>query len=458
MLKDDTRLVASSFGTGDAGSITIQADGFVSLATLSDIFSRVGSSARGNGGNISISGDSLTLTGGSQISTSTYGRGDSGMVTIQTRGAVNLSGTDQAGNPSGILVGLEAGAIGNGGMINITADSLSLTDGAELGAFVRGASGNLRGGRGIGGTINVYVRDAITIAGKNANGTSSGIFTSLGSGAVGQGGDINLTARSFSLMDRSLLSSATFGIGDAGNITIKTSQDYSANNGQITATAALFGGGNIDINARNILLRNSSDITTFSRGGNGGNITLTAKAIVALEDSDILAFAPRGKGGNITFNTLAFLSDPLYRPVPPTTNLATLLKLIGNGQVDVNASGAISGVVVGVPDISFLQNSLTKLPTGLLDTNYLLSNSCIARSKQSGGFFITGSGGLPDRPDTPSISSYPTGEVRAVEENTGQSETQNSSNNSWKMGDPIVEPQSVYQLSSGQLVLSRECP
>jgi len=27
----------------------------------------------------------------------------------------------------------------------------------------------------------------------------------------------------------------------------------------------------------------------------------------------------------------------------------------------------------------------------------------------------------------------------------------------WQKGDPIVEPQGVYRLPSGQLVLSREC-
>ena len=27
----------------------------------------------------------------------------------------------------------------------------------------------------------------------------------------------------------------------------------------------------------------------------------------------------------------------------------------------------------------------------------------------------------------------------------------------WKIGDPIVEPQGVYQLANGELVMSREC-
>ncbi len=30
-------------------------------------------------------------------------------------------------------------------------------------------------------------------------------------------------------------------------------------------------------------------------------------------------------------------------------------------------------------------------------------------------------------------------------------------NSSWQIGDPIIEPQGVYQLPDGELVMSREC-
>ncbi|MUG91021.1 hypothetical protein F7734_00270 [Scytonema sp. UIC 10036] len=80
-----------------------------------------------------------------------------------------------------------------------------------------------------------------------------------------------------------------------------------------------------------------------------------------------------------------------------------------------------------------------------------IANSCIARSgsKLNGSFTITGSGGLPNRPGDVSVSSYATGDLSNVQGD--------SASRLWQKGAPIVEPQGVYRLPSGQLVLSREC-
>lgn len=45
------------------------------------------------------------------------------------------------------------------------------------------------------------------------------------------------------------------------------------------------------------------------------------------------------------------------------------------------------------------------------------------------------------------ISDFATGKVRNV----------NEDKSSWQRGDGIVEPQGVYRLANGKLVLSREC-
>ncbi len=133
-----------------------------------------------------------------------------------------------------------------------------------------------------------------------------------------------------------------------------------------------------EIAAWNTHRNNNSNTTNVASGtGGGGNITLTANSIIAFDDSDILTFANGGKGGNITFNTPAFFGQN-YKPARAGTDPSTL---DGNNRVDINASGAVSGVIT-LPDTSFIQNSLSELPENPIDTSNLIANSCIARSSR----------------------------------------------------------------------------
>jgi large exoprotein involved in heme utilization and adhesion len=306
--------------------------------------------------------------------------------------------------------------------------------------------------------LKIRANDSIEVIGRSVDGESSVLTAAVEQGGIGQGGSIELETGRLNVQEGGVITSRSEGQNNAGNININAHRSLLVNNGEISTNSVQAGGGNIDITARNIFLRSNGDIRTNSTSGNGGNITLTAKAIVALNDSDILAFAPAGKGGNITLNTRAFFGQN-YRPAPPGTDPRTL---DGNGRVDINASGVVSGFVT-IPDTTFIQNSLTQLPQVLINTNSLLANSCIVRRNQTASsFFITGSGGLPEKPGSAPISDFPTGEVRMVEGKGARSQEsgvrgQNSLKPQWKIGDPIVEPQGIYRLPNGQLVMSREC-
>jgi len=309
--------------------------------------------------------------------------------------------------------------VGKGGTIDVWTNMFNFTDGGQI------ASATF--GQGDAGRVFIGANN-LNIIGISADGNPSGLFSTSSQNAMGNGGNLSIEVRNLNLSNGGRLTSQSQGVGNAGNITV---------------------------NARSIRMRSNSGILTLSNGGDGGNITLNAQTIVALENSDILAFAPAGRGGNITFNTRAFLSDPLYRPSPSITDRAALFALLSNDRVDVNASGTVSGTVNGVPDITFLQNGLTQLSQNLIDPNTLLANSCIVRNhQQNGRFFITGSGGLPVRPGDAPLSSFPTGDVRSLPA-AGEQATPQS--RSWKPGDPIAEPQGIYRLSNGKLVLSREC-
>jgi hypothetical protein len=209
---------------------------------------------------------------------------------------------------------------------------------------------------------------------------------------------------------------------------ISTNGRLSLRGSTILTASTQSSGGEIALQASSIRLLEDSNIITsvFNGIGKGGDITLTAPTIVALGRSDILAFAnpKQGAGGNIRFNTEVFLSPPSTQIGQVITTLDELIALRQNDRIDVNASGQSTGAIAGIPDSTFLQNSLSELQQNPIDTNALLANSCIARNQQNGSF-----------------SAYPTGTIQPT----------------WKPGDTIVEPQGVYPLPNGQLVMSREC-
>ena len=193
------------------------------------------------------------------------------------------------------------------------------------------------------------------------------------------------------------------------------------------------------------MFRNDSDIQTFvtSGQGGGGNITITGDFVIALEDSDILAFSADGQGGDIDLSRTTFFGQ--------NANIASgqlsreeLLALDGNDRVDVNATGGVASGQITLNDSSFIENSLTNLADVVIDTAALTAGSCIARTDESlGSFTVTGSGGLPQRPGDSAISAYPTGTVQTLATPTAT--------------HTLLEPDGVYQLPDGRLVLSRAC-
>lgn len=430
---------------GQAGDIKIESVDAINLNNFASIITSSVSSEKA--GNISINTQRLNIVNSSQITSQTLGIGKAGDLDIR---ASNISLDNSFISASALSFPGVISDVGDAGDINITTQQLTVKNGGSINS----TSGQPEPSEiiGRGGNINITATDFIEIDPKNQTEIITGIIASTFSSS--QAGDITLKARDLFIKNGGLISVQASGDlgGNAGDININAKGNVNANNGFIGAIAEQSNGGNINVVARNINLRNNSDIRTDLSSGNakGGNIFLSADNIIALEDSDILAFAPEGQGGNITFNTRAVFSDSLYQPRQTSTDRNSLQSLINNGRSDINASGAISGNIIGVPDISFIQNSLTELQNNPIDTNALIANSCIARSfKQEGTFIITGTGGLPNRPGEAMASSYPTGDVQSV--------TNNHATNSWKKGDPIIEPQGVYRLANGNLVMSREC-
>jgi filamentous hemagglutinin family protein len=490
-LNNQSEIITGTVGEGNAGDVSVQVDDAISLANRSGILSSVESGGEGIGGDINIQARSLSLTDGSQVQTALFrtqnglpgGQGSAGNIKVNATDFVNLSGVSPEGFSSGLFASTERGASGSAGTITVTTGDFRVADGAIVNTLTanEGNANNITinantfeatgGGQvvtttrssGQAGNITLNIADKTTFSGSDPNfsdrlarfgedivnnqGAESGLYANTAPGSTGIGGNIILNTGSLNLNARAQITARSQGQSNAGTITINANGTIDSTNSDITTSAEQASGGAINLTAQNIRLRGDSDIRTNVNvgAGGGGDITLTADSILAYDDSDILAFARDGIGGNITLGTPVFFGSQ-FQSAPEGTDPDSL---DGNNRVDINASGAVGGVI-SLPDLTFIQNNLTELPANVINTEDLIANSCVVPNRQQAGtFIITGSGGLPVRPGDASISTYPTGEVRTV--------PNEESSRSWTIGDPIVEPQGVYRLPNGQLVMSREC-
>jgi filamentous hemagglutinin family protein len=516
-IREGALINASTFGTGKGGNVEINADTIelIGLSNDRQSVSAIGSESvstgvGGKAGDVVIRAQRLAIKDGARISTQTFGQGQGGNLTVIAREAMTLSGTATLGNGQAVSSGLfstTAGAGGAGNLRVLETGQLTVRAGARINASTRGTgqggnveinanaielvglsndrqfasfiastsvstgAGGKAGdmvltsqrlavkdgafistqtfGQGQGGNLTVTAREAMTLSGTGTLPDGQAVPSELLSTTANEGGagNIQISTGSLNIQDGARISASATGLGRASSINVKVDDTLKMENGSISSASLFSEGSDLTVTAGKIRLQGNSDITTnvFSGVGSGGNITLTAKSIVALNDSDILAFARDGKGGNVTLNTRAFFGQN-YRPAPFGTDPTTF---DGNDRVDINASGSLSSGTIVTPDTSFIQNSLSQLPGGGIDTNTLLAKTCLVRKDgPEGTFYISGTGGIPNRPNDPALSAYPT--------NTIQPTTQ-TAQRSWKLGDPIVEPQGFYKLANGRLVMNREC-
>jgi filamentous hemagglutinin family protein len=296
-------IVSNSLGGGNAGSVSITANGGDIIMNNAKISSEVlldrdnpAVIPTGNAGHISISsvrsnnvGGDINLLFGNAISTSNQGKGNGGSIDIHATNLTLVGSGFQPRIESDAGFGGFAGG-GTGGNINIHVDNnISLQDAAAITAFTHG-SGNA-------GNIDITAR-TITMT----NSGNSPVLISTNSIPVldvsdninmGNAGTVTLSVDQLTLTLGSIISSNSFenfgsgASGSAGQITIQGMKGA----GSAATTVSL----------------DSSTISTTTSGGSEGNapasIGITSNTVNLSNFSKISAdTSGRAPAGNITFN------------------------------------------------------------------------------------------------------------------------------------------------------------
>lgn len=203
--QDEVRINASVLGTGQGGSIRLNAGDQFLLENDADVRSFVRASGQGDAGSIVIDADTVTVRDNAELKTSTLGDGDAGDITIRADDTVVFDGALISDVPqnsldvsiTGALSSVEPSSTGTGGTIQIDANSVSITNGAQLDVSTRSNEN--------AGDIAIQAANGIQI-------TNDGIiFSQVREGATGNGGTITLAAPSLEITSGGRIETRTFG-------------------------------------------------------------------------------------------------------------------------------------------------------------------------------------------------------------------------------------------------------
>jgi filamentous hemagglutinin family protein len=259
-----TMILSISLGIGQSGNIWVNTPelNLNSSELLTETY------GMGRGGDITINAQSVHLLEGGRISSMTYQLAPAGNIRIQVAGQLYLAGwapvvVKAIGRTWTILPSVigsgTVGGNGKGGIIDIQANEVILTEGGQIGA---NSSNNGTGEAG-----------EVLLKANTLQLTDGGNITTSAEHAGG--GDIHLTvANQLYLRQGQLTTSVASGTGDGGNITIDNPQFVVLNKGQIKAQADAGHGGNIHIVAQQFLKTPDSLISASSRLGIDGQVRI----------------------------------------------------------------------------------------------------------------------------------------------------------------------------------------
>ncbi len=302
-------LSTTTSGVGQAGDITLNVRDQIALVgdntttSRNGVFARVLDASTGNGGNVVINTNNLTIGDGMAIDISTDGVGNAGKLTINART------TTLSGSGTGLYANVGNLATGKGGSIEVNSQDTNLVDGATI------TASDAAGQKGAGNIV------------------------------------INANWRLF--LDNNATIKSESAAGAEGNINLKTTATILRHNSQITTNATRFAtGGNINLNTGSLVLLEDSAITANAVRGRGGNILITAQGVFATANTRITASSElKGQDGSVRIIS----PDTLVQSslVPINANLGETQQIIAGSCLNRPSGGRVGSFTVtgtgGIP-------------------------------------------------------------------------------------------------------------
>ncbi|PPT11214.1 Putative hemagglutinin-related protein [Geitlerinema sp. FC II] len=293
--------------------------------------------ATGNGGSLAVTAPEIAINDGARLQTWSFGDGNAGDVTVNAEaievvGAAlpfvfSLDTNVLIEQSTGSRIASENFSVGDSGNLRLNATDLRLSEGGQIRTLV----GSTATGRG--GTVTVNARDIDAIGAIPLNPVIVSGVASYTLGA-GDGGTLSVSTQRASLLDGGEILAWTSGTGRGGNLSIAASESIVARgvnpflpvipSGIPSSTVTTGNGGNINISTPQLTLSDGAGVTSFvlvqltglplpdGGKGNAGNVSIAADAIELIGTSPFnpdnftqagsIAFGS-GNAGEVTIST-----------------------------------------------------------------------------------------------------------------------------------------------------------
>jgi hypothetical protein len=339
------------YSTGDAGKITIDVAGTLTIESIAEISSNT--FGPGVAGSLDVRANTLVIDGkgyatGLFSSASAESSGQTGTIRVVAPGGVTMSNRAHIniGNHSSLLYSLPIEA----GSISVISPNISVSSGSQITAETTGAAraskvilmptaegtGNMSIGGDGKGSINSSTR--LFTAQELADSQLDKLQPGAGTGAAG---DVEIRASNLTLSNVNVVSEAKDGTtGAAGKVTLTVPGNLSVlNNTRVaTDTAGAGPAGDVIISAGNLLVDPSeiSSKATAGSSGQTGNVHVSATGAVTIAD-----------GSRLSIQNDAHAVQPSSLTPSAITVNAPQINLL-SGQISAASSGNVAASNVQV--------------------------------------------------------------------------------------------------------------
>jgi len=295
------QIFASTFGESRAGDVTIQGeeiyfagDLFVEgQAVSSQAFVRVQDTAQGDGGTLLIQANTLSVTDGASLNSSTLGGGLGGKIIVEKANLVIIDGIGKTGRLSSLIADTLSSS--DAGSIEIDTKHLEIKNGARVSA----ESTTPTGGRA--GTLVIKNTELVSVDGPG----STLNFNTRSEKQTSDAGNLQIYTNQLQVSNGGQISARTTGSGDAGTLRVQAAKLVKVDGFGSKLSFDSESSGNaqpdaISIETDQLLVQNQGLITVDGFGtGATGDLNIISNSIRMLNQGQITATTQTGIGGNI---------------------------------------------------------------------------------------------------------------------------------------------------------------